>query len=99
MNINTAIPVGLILNEVITNSIQHAFPDREEGHIGITGRIHNGFLVLNVKDNGIGIPEQKNDSEAQTLGMQLIKTLIEQMKADYSISNSGGCEITIRIPR
>lgn len=98
LNINTAIPVGLILNEVITNSIQHAFPDRDEGRIDITGSLSKGFLELKVKDNGIGIPEQKDDFEAQTLGIQLIKTLVEQMNADYSINNSHGCEVIIKIP-
>ena len=98
VSINNAIPVGLILNEVITNSIQHAFPGRDEGRIEVTGRLENGCLVLNMKDDGIGIPEQNEEFETQTLGMQLIKTLIEQMDAEYTVDNSNGCEVSITIP-
>lgn len=98
VSINTAIPIGLIVNEIITNSIQHAFPDREQGHIDIRSHYDGRMLTIIITDDGIGLPKEVEKGEPQTLGIQLIDTLIKQLKADYSIDNADGCRISIRIP-
>jgi len=88
LNINQAIPCGLILNELISNSLQFAFPDREKGNIDITLTRNDGHIYLSVEDDGIGVPEDFNIEEVQSLGITLIKILSKQLRADRRIGNS-----------
>ncbi|MES2557743.1 MAG: sensor histidine kinase [Bacteroidota bacterium] len=74
------IPIGLILNEAISNSYKYAFPNRE-GVIEISFRMIDDFYVLLVKDNGIGLPEDYDVNKNSSLGLQLIATLAEQLDA------------------
>lgn len=74
------IPLGLILNEAISNSYKYAFPDRE-GIIEISFRMEEDFYVLRVKDNGIGLPKGYDVDKNSSLGLQLIVTLAEQLDA------------------
>ncbi len=99
VELNLAIPVGLIANEIITNSIQHAFPGYQSGHIYISCRKANHTIELNISDNGIGIPASYNAAEPQSLGIQLIDTLVKQIHASYEIRNEKGCEFHLFIPQ
>ena len=75
------IPIGLILNEAISNSYKYAFPDRE-GVIEISFAKENDQFVLIVKDDGIGLPEDYDIDKNSNLGLQLIATLAEQLDAE-----------------
>ncbi|ASS47512.1 MAG: hypothetical protein A3D31_16900 [Candidatus Fluviicola riflensis] len=75
------IPIGLILNETISNSYKYAFPDRK-GIIEISFTKENKLFVLVVKDNGIGLPENYDIDKNSSLGLQLIVTLAEQLDAE-----------------
>jgi two-component sensor histidine kinase len=91
LEIDTAIPLGLILNELITNCYKYAFKNLINGEILI--RFHqkeNGFL-LSVKDNGIGLSADFDIRKTKTLGMNLIRGLVRQIsgKLDFSTSNEG----------
>jgi len=88
LNINYAIPCGLILNELITNSWKHAFPDREKGTIVVSFVREAEKIKLSVKDNGVGLPEDFNKDEVQTLGLTLINILSQQIEADMSMRNT-----------
>ncbi len=88
LNINQAIPCGLILNELISNSLEYAFPDREQGTIYVTLTRQDGDIYLSVEDDGIGVPEDFNFSKTQSLGITLIKILSNQLHADLHIGNS-----------
>ena len=76
LDINTAIPCGLIINELVSNAIKHAFPDGE-GEIVIHFRSFNGAIQLLVSDNGIGIPDTINFRATESLGLHLVTILAE----------------------
>lgn len=88
LNINYAIPCGLILNELITNSWKHAFQNQEAGTIKISFYSEEGKIHLSVKDDGIGLPEGFDHENVKTLGLTLIKILSQQIEAQLSIGNT-----------
>ena len=98
LNIDTAIPCGLIINELVLNSIKYAFPNNRKGSIDIS-LLDNGNnkFVLNVKDNGIGLPKEININESDTLGIQLVTLLSKQMNGSVEIKSAEdkGVEFTI----
>ncbi len=101
VELSTAIPLGLILNEVITNSIQHAFPAYEKGFISVRCKKTDKNIAVTVKDDGIGIPDTVQRSYPDTLGIQLIDTLAAQIKSTYTIKNESGGKgsiVSIYIP-
>ena len=91
--IDTAVPCGLILNEVITNALKHSFPDGGDGEISIGIRsIGNGSYEVVVADNGVGIPESVNIAGSDTLGLVLINTLAEQLNAEIEVKTGSGTQ-------
>tara|TARA_R100000908_G_scaffold59878_2_gene36770 strand:- start:7098 stop:8993 length:1896 start_codon:yes stop_codon:yes gene_type:complete len=92
-NINQAIPLGLLLNELVTNSFKHAFKDVEQGKIEIFFSQNANTIHVKYKDNGQGF-DDKVFLQSKTLGITLIKTLIDQLGADYSISTENGFYFT-----
>jgi two-component sensor histidine kinase len=88
LNIDTAIPCGLIINELVLNSIKYAFPNNEKGEIVIELLNQNSErLTLSVRDNGIGLPEGMNVHESDTLGIQLVTLLSKQMNGHIEIKS------------
>lgn len=85
LNINQAVPCSLIVNEVITNCIKHAFDDQEGGLISIKLWQKQDLLSLQIKDNGSGLLENSTDIQesSSSLGMELINALAIQLDADY----------------
>lgn len=78
LGIDTAIPCGLIINEIFTNSLKHAFPKNREGEIKIALRKNDeDEIELTISDNGVGIPEELNFRNTESLGLQLVVTLTE----------------------
>lgn len=81
-----AVPFGLLMNELVTNSLKHAFHGCNKGTISLKIREENEFFKVIYKDDGIGLnPGIFDGGENKTLGVQLIKTLIKQLQADYKI--------------
>lgn len=95
LNINQAIPLGLLLNELITNSFKHAFEGRSEGRIFISLREEEGNLKVVYKDDGKGF-DKKVFEYSTTLGVTLIKTLIGQLEADYELESEDGFTFTFK---
>ena len=95
MGVSQAIPVALIINEAVTNSIKYAFPNQERGDIEITLHKVNGQIKLMICDNGIGIDKSLIKSSPASLGMKLIHGLSEDLNADIVIQNDGGTKIEI----
>ena len=88
MNIDTAIPLGLIVNELISNTYKHAFVSKEKGKVEVKlEKTENGFYLL-VKDNGIGMPLHFNLEKSKTLGMNLIKGLVRQISGKLNVESS-----------
>ncbi|BDZ71367.1 histidine kinase dimerization/phosphoacceptor domain -containing protein [Methanobacterium petrolearium] len=95
MDINTAIPVGLILNELLTNCIKYAFPHKEPGKIHLTFYKNTNHYVMTVADDGIGLPCDLDIDHCDSLGLQLVKNLIDQIQGEMIVNLDSGTEITI----
>jgi len=95
LNIDTAVPCGLIINELVTNSIKHGFPDDKPGLIRIKLSESNGKYILSVKDNGVGFPETLDFRNTDTLGLQLINNLVLQLDGSIDVILDHGTEFQI----
>ncbi|WP_168767455.1 tetratricopeptide repeat-containing sensor histidine kinase [Chitinophaga polysaccharea] len=97
LNLNYCIPVGLLLNEAITNAIKYAFPKNTRGEITILfKRITGNELLLVIRDNGVGLPSSFDISRLGSLGLKLMKGLSEDIDGVLTINSNGGTEIMIR---
>ena len=94
IGIETAVPCGLLLNELISNALKHAFPDGRNGKITILLQADEKQVTLVVSDNGVGLSDEIA-SNGGTLGFQLIKTLVKQIDAVLKIEMDQGSEFTI----
>jgi PAS domain S-box-containing protein len=96
LNINTAIPCGLIVNELISNALKHGFPEGRSGQLDIDlRRVAGDGYVLRVKDDGVGFPEGLDFRKTETLGMQIVSTLVSQIDASIDLAREKGTEFTI----
>ena len=96
LNIDTAIPCGLIINELVSNSIKYAYPNNEKGIIKISLHAgYNGSFTLIVNDNGIGLPVDFDVNASKTLGIELVKLLTNQLNGKLEIINNNGAEFKI----
>jgi len=98
MDIDTAIPCGLIINELVTNALKHAFPDGREGKVWLTLKRNAGGkeFHLTVRDDGVGIPEEVDIYSTKSLGMQLVVNLTEsQLHGKVQVNRNHGTEIEI----
>jgi two-component sensor histidine kinase len=96
LGIDTAIPCGLITNELISNSLKHAFPGGRGGEIRIELCADNDRqLNLMVSDNGVGFPNDLDFRETESLGLQLVNTLVEQLEGTVELDRSGGTAFEI----
>ena len=96
LEVDTAIPCGLILNELISNALKHAFPDGRAGEICIN--LHSNQekqLTLSVRDNGVGLPEELDFRNTESLGLQLVCTLTAQLKGTITLDSSRGTAFQI----
>ena len=107
LDINTAIPCGLIINELVSNSLKHAFADgtggngrkRSEGKIQIAmSSDNNNEFRLNVSDNGIGFPEDLDFHNTESLGLQVVNTLVEQLEGSIKLRRHPGTSFRITFP-
>lgn len=94
--LSQAIPVGLILNEAITNAIKYAFPRHERCDISISLTEYDGSFVLEVSDNGKGFPDHFDPYRTDSLGLTLIRGLSDQLEAGCEIINMNGVTVRIR---
>lgn len=100
LGIDTAIPCGLILNEMVTNSLKYAFPDNRSGVIKISMRQNRqGEAMLVYQDNGIGFPEDVDFYHSQSLGLVLIKVLTTQLGGTVTVESKHGLKYTIVFKR
>jgi two-component sensor histidine kinase len=98
-NIETAIPLSLIINEIITNCYKHAFENKTEGEISISIKKQTkGFIELTIEDNGIGLPKNFNIHEnTKSVGFDLILGLCQQIDSEIEITSNKGTKITLQI--
>ena len=94
--VNTAVPFGLIISELVSNSLKHAFPKGREGEIRIYLRLDSdNKFVLIVSDNGVGFPKDLDFRNTETLGLQLVTTLVKQLNGTIELDRSAGTTFTL----
>ena len=96
IDVDTIIPIGLILNELISNSFKHAFLNEDEGLLKIVLRKEDDFLFLKIGDNGIGLNEEH---EKETFGKVLIDSLAQKLKASVRTYNNNGLTTELQIAK
>jgi PAS domain S-box-containing protein len=94
LSIDTAVPVGLLITEILTNSIKYAFPEGE-GNICLEFSRVNGYYILNIGDDGVGFASEQLDTN-KSLGMQLIHSLSEQLDAELKIDTTNGTNYSFK---
>jgi PAS domain S-box-containing protein len=109
-DMDIAVPLGIIVNELVTNSLKHAFSGRNDGEIRIKlSREENGectkstnedcksaSFALTVSDNGVGIPENLDIEDLDSLGFQLVTSLVDQLDGEFELKRNNGTEFTVR---
>jgi two-component sensor histidine kinase len=101
LNVDFSVNLGLVINELVTNTLKHAFPDGN----GSGGTKSKLYVLLNVidkskfkiilKDNGCGFPETLDFRNTQSLGMQLVVSLVDQLKGKIELNRNGGTEFIL----
>jgi PAS domain S-box-containing protein len=94
MNIETAVPLGLIISELISNSLKYAFPEDKKGEI-LVNLTKNEKFELTISDNGIGIPKKIDFNTESTLGLKLVRSLINQIDGTVQLDRTKGTKYTI----
>jgi two-component sensor histidine kinase len=95
LGIDMAIPCGLIINELVSNSLKYAFPDRRPGEIDISLAQCDHEYKLTVSDNGTGLPEGMDFRNTPSLGLQLVNTLVHQLEGNIVLDTSHGTRFVI----
>ena len=98
LGIDASIPCGLILNELVSNALKHAFPEGKEGEINIRMRLKDSRVALTVQDNGIGFPESIDLTNLKSLGLELVNILVGQMNGKMDMQVDCGTTWTITFP-
>jgi PAS domain S-box-containing protein len=91
LGIDTAIPCGLLVSELISNALKHAFPEGRGGEVLVAIRSgEDGQLTLTVSDDGVGFPEDLDLGDTRSLGLQLVNTLVSQIDGTIELGRDGG---------
>ena len=100
LDVTASIPCGLMINELITNSLKHGFQRGQKGKITVSLILdEDSMYVLSVRDTGVGLPGDFKISNAETMGMVLIRLLCEQLGGSLHVGSAPGSEFIIRFPR
>ena len=97
--LDQAIPCGLILNEIITNSLKYAWQQNEKGTIFISLKEKKEIVFIEISDDGIGLPFDFNNHATDTLGLQLVTTLIDQLEGDINVDIQNGTKYLIKFDK
>ncbi len=95
LTVNSAVPCGLILNELVSNALKHAFRARKDGEVTVSIHSAQGMIRLSVRDDGTGLPEGFDWKQAHSLGLRLVQMLAGQLHAEVELDREGGTEFKI----
>jgi len=96
LNMETAVPCGLIISEIVSNSLKYAFPNEMHGEILVSLKsVEDGYELI-ISDNGVGLPEELDFDNNKSLGLILVKSLTEQIDGEITIHRNHGTEFKIR---
>jgi PAS domain S-box-containing protein len=97
--LDTALPCGLVVNELVTNALAHAYPDYRTGTIDVSlSRSDNGRVELTVRDDGVGLPPDSDIKTLASLGMTLVFTLVEQISGTITLDGRNGTRVVVSFP-
>jgi two-component sensor histidine kinase len=97
LDVDVVVPLGLILNELITNSLKYAFPDGREGIIKIILKEEPDKLKVGVYDNGVGSAPMERLNEEHTFGYKMIRAFLQKLKGEMHVYSEGGTKVEIEI--
>jgi PAS domain S-box-containing protein len=95
VTIDTAIPLGLMINELISNSLKYAFPNGRKGEISLVIHRQDHTIIILFKDNGVGIPENFDWRNSKSLGLRLVVSLVEQLSGTIELDRTAGTTFTV----
>ena len=95
LDIDNAIPCGLIINELVSNSLKYAFTGRESGVISVSMARDGDRFLLSVSDDGVGMPRDIDFRNTASLGLQLVVTLTDQLNGEIQQIIDGGTRFNI----
>jgi two-component sensor histidine kinase len=98
LELERAVPFGLILNELVSNVCKHAFPHGQAGDMVVSFCHNGGSLAMSVADSGVGLPMDFEFHKASSLGLQLVRNLARQLRATVGIHSENGTKVTVTIP-
>jgi two-component sensor histidine kinase len=98
LGVDQAIPMGLILNELISNALKHAFPQGRRGLIRIEAKSHHGTVELAVIDDGVGVPEDLGARKSKSLGLQIVEILARQLRGTRELKREAGTIFRLSFP-
>ena len=97
IRLNQAYPLGLVINELISNSLKYAFPDERKGEINVNMKKQDQKLQLTVIDDGVGIPDDFDWKNSKSLGLKLVRTIVEnQLDGSIDMESKNGTKFTIK---
>jgi two-component sensor histidine kinase len=99
LDVDTAIPLGLITNELLTNCFKYAFPTEKNNNIWLNFNIQNQIMELSIKDDGVGIPEGSDIKKSKSFGYKIINAFVQKLNATLFIINENGLNVNIKIPQ
>lgn len=94
--LDLAIPCGMIVNELVSNAMKHAFPDGRAGEIRVALARDEAGYCLTVADNGVGMPGTSGDGEATSIGVKVVRALAKQIRGELEIELNEGTAFTLR---
>ncbi|MEM7372770.1 MAG: tetratricopeptide repeat protein [Bacteroidota bacterium] len=98
MDVDTIIPLGLILNELISNALKYAFPMQKEGEIEVKIEQKETGIEVVVQDNGVGLPKNFQMEQSQSMGFKLVQSFVKKMHAQFRVDSDMGTRIHIVLP-
>jgi PAS domain S-box-containing protein len=99
LDVNGGIPCGLIINELLSNALKHAFPEGRRGEVRISLRLEDETVTLTVADNGIGFPGDVDFRNTESLGLQLVTGLVMQLGGEIELTRDKGSTFRISFPK
>jgi len=99
LSMDVSVPCGLIINELLSNSLKYAFPGGRKGTISVSlHRVEGGRVTLTISDDGIGFPREIDIRNPSTLGLRIVNILVEQLRGALSVNAGPGTSFTISFP-
>jgi two-component sensor histidine kinase len=97
LDVDSVVPLGLIINELITNALKYAFPEGRKGNISIEIRENSDGLLLAVNDDGVGIDDLDQMQQQDSFGYELINAFSQKLEADLKVRSQDGTQVSLLI--